>query len=528
MKREERRGGFFLFIFFFFVEFFVIFEHTNDKGGLGRRHGTKQTTRKKTTTKEHNHHRIEKRMKPNTWATPDFSYYLSRRDIEEKLRKLETDYASIVRVNYVKKSSSSSANENATSSYSVVIPVVTINADGKFDDESGAGREKTRLFYDFGEHGREIITVDTAFRFMELLVKAVKGEGDNDNIDAFSMQKATNDRDSFLESLKQTTFTIIPIENVNGRALVEDSKKFCERKNGRGVDVNRNFPVNFGVKEKDYDPNEEFPGPYAMSEPESKVLEKLFKDVKPHAWVNVHSGMEAIFTPYDHKNVEPEGEFPDLARNIAEQINQMHCGKRCVTGSGGKGVGYLAHGTVTDYAFDVMKVPAAFTWEIYGDTQAHYDDCFAMFNPVTREKHDEVVEAWAGAGLSLAHLMRAHPAVEERKDQRSGSSRAALSDAEEEKPVTKTTVSSGNNDDHYQSLRGAGQIRGDARLRGSKINRKGHARSQMFGARDQDIDAGKYLILVSIFTFLYFLARRQFRAVKRYRTTRRNRDKATV
>ena len=260
-------------------------------------------------------------MKPNTWATPDFSYYLSRRDIEEKLRKLETDYASIVRVNYVKKSSSSSANENATSSYSVVIPVVTINADGKFDDESGAGREKTRLFYDFGEHGREIITVDTAFRFMELLVKAVKGEGDNDNIDAFSMQKATNDRDSFLESLKQTTFTIIPIENVNGRALVEDSKKFCERKNGRGVDVNRNFPVNFGVKEKDYDPNEEFPGPYAMSEPESKVLEKLFKDVKPHAWVNVHSGMEAIFTPYDHKNVEPEGEYPDLARNIAEQIN---------------------------------------------------------------------------------------------------------------------------------------------------------------------------------------------------------------
>ena len=43
-----------------------------------------------------------------------------------------------------------------------------------------------------------------------------------------------------------------------------------------------------------------------MSEPESKVLEKLFKDVKPHAWVNVHSGMEAIFTPYDHKNEEPE------------------------------------------------------------------------------------------------------------------------------------------------------------------------------------------------------------------------------
>ena len=76
-----------------------------------------------------------------------------------------------------------------------------------------------------------------------------------------------------------------------------------------------------------------------------------------------------------------EGEFPDLARNIAEQINQMHCGKR-LTGSGGKGVGYLC-GTVTDYAFGVMKVPAAL-WK-FDDTQL-YDDCFAMFNQ-SREKH---------------------------------------------------------------------------------------------------------------------------------------------
>ena len=86
-----------------------------------------------------------------------------------------------------------------------------------------------------------------------------------------------------------------------------------------------------------------------------------------------------------------------------------------------------------------------------------------------------------------------------------------------------------NKNQDYQSLRGAGQLRTGARLRGSnKINRKGHARSQMFGARDQDIDTWKYLLLVSIFTVLYCVARRQFRAVKRYRTTRRNRDKATV
>jgi hypothetical protein len=49
------------------------------------------------------------------------------------------------------------------------------------------------------------------------------------------------------------------MENVGGRSLVEKGA-LCERKNGRGVDPNRNWPVDWGKKEKDYDPSEEFPG----------------------------------------------------------------------------------------------------------------------------------------------------------------------------------------------------------------------------------------------------------------------------
>lgn len=33
--------------------------------------------------------------------------------------------------------------------------------------------------------------------------------------------------------------------------------------------------------------------------------------------------------------------------------------------------------------YDVLKVPLAFTWEIYGDSSADFSDCFKMFNPVT-------------------------------------------------------------------------------------------------------------------------------------------------
>jgi hypothetical protein len=49
------------------------------------------------------------------------------------------------------------------------------------------------------------------------------------------------------------------MENTAGRDLVE-AGNLCERKNGRGVDPNRNWDIDWGVKEKDYDPKEEYPG----------------------------------------------------------------------------------------------------------------------------------------------------------------------------------------------------------------------------------------------------------------------------
>ena len=96
------------------------------------------------------------------------------------------------------------------------------------------------------------------------------------------------------------------MENANGRAKVE-AGDLCERKNGRGVDCNRNWAVDWGVKAPDYDPYEEYPGTAPFSEPEAFMLKTLLEEFEPHAWVNVHSGMEALFLPYDHKAAEPEG-----------------------------------------------------------------------------------------------------------------------------------------------------------------------------------------------------------------------------
>lgn len=47
--------------------------------------------------------------------------------------------------------------------------------------------------------------------------------------------------------------------NMGGRKKVENGD-LCERKNGRGVDTNRNWDIHWGFQEKDYDPSEEYPG----------------------------------------------------------------------------------------------------------------------------------------------------------------------------------------------------------------------------------------------------------------------------
>jgi Zinc carboxypeptidase len=86
---------------------------------------------------------------------------------------------------------------------------------------------------------------------------------------------------------------ILPLENVSGRKYVEDSGDLCERKNGNGVDINRNWNIDWGVKEADYQASEEEPGAKPFSEPETRIIRDLAQAFAPHVWLTVHSG--AIF-----------------------------------------------------------------------------------------------------------------------------------------------------------------------------------------------------------------------------------------
>ncbi|XP_017980778.1 PREDICTED: carboxypeptidase B2 isoform X1 [Theobroma cacao] len=270
--------------------------------------------------------------------------------------------------------------------YGAEITVVTYCRSRKESDE----RSKFRILLSFGQHGRELITSELALRILSILSE-----------EQFLTKM---DRASINSALDNLVIKVVPMENLNGRKLVE-AGDLCERRNGRGVDLNRNWSVDWGKKEKDYDPYEENPGSAAFSEPETQIMRKLAISFDPHLWVNVHSGMEALFMPYDHKNTTPDGLPSQQMRLLLEELNKVHCHKRCMIGSGGGSVGYLAHGTATDYMYDVARVPMAFTFEIYGDDTASTKDCFKMFNPVDHTTFKGVVNDWSAAFFTIFKLL---------------------------------------------------------------------------------------------------------------------------
>jgi hypothetical protein len=53
----------------------------------------------------------------------------------------------------------------------------------------------------------------------------------------------------------------------------------------------------------------------------------------------------------------------------------------------------------------------SFTWEIYGDSTAAFEDCFKMFNPLGKEHFEEVVTLWTKALLQLLELLPSHPST---------------------------------------------------------------------------------------------------------------------
>lgn len=110
--------------------------------------------------------------------------------------------------------------------------------------------------------------------------------------------------------------------------------------------------------------------------------------------------------------------------------------------------------------YDVAGVPMSFTWEIFGDLEADYADCYKMFNPIDQQTLDATVSNWAQAVLSLVELLPSHPDIAALNLNQTAAPTNVSQVEPKELPEVKATASrerdssvhGGRNDDLLQSV----------------------------------------------------------------------------
>jgi len=298
--------------------------------------------------------------------------------------------------------------------------------------EHGAGRAKALIL--FGIHGREYLSAEIGLSFMRGLCD--------------SASAAAN-------VLQGVTFTIVPVLNPSGRDYVREGGHTCGdmRKNGNGVDLNRNFDISW-TDGSDIRNAEDYRGDHPFSEKESQLVKKLVDEGKPDMFIDVHTGDLSMLIPWnDREEAPPDAQKAAMLALLEHAATGVpwvsnvkpDIGVGALTGS----PAYLASGTTGDYAYKA-GVKYAFIWETFrldehsqGSNAAHHmnlvqwsddaqhqrqrragrnrpkhllpvgmaptnapaefvgDDCFKFFNPVSTAMLSQYTAQWKMA------LMRA-------------------------------------------------------------------------------------------------------------------------
>ena len=280
---------------------------------------------------------------------------------------------------------------------------------------------KLRVVFIFGEHGRELISTEIGEYFVKLLSEA----------SVETLMPIFEDRtfvDDVLAALDEAVIHIVPCENKSGRRIVETPddedtyprtyqlmnktthskypSNICHRPNSRGVDPNRNWPVKWGNKPLDYQAEQEFGGPAPLSEPEPRLLFRVYKSVEPISTVNVHSGMHGIFMPPDFSPLM-ENEVDLLAQvKLQDRLNDRWMDGKSTVGAAGYAVGYVAYGSHNDFVRTGFGVPSTQTWEIAGNWFTQFQNCMETYNPILGDELKEYVRNWTG--MALEHITHLH------------------------------------------------------------------------------------------------------------------------
>ena len=276
---------------------------------------------------------------------------------------------------------------------------------------------KLQLLFSFGEHPRELITIESFFDLLHSLIAPLTAS------DAALGQPPAASRlpprpsclsyasqlSAFL--LSHLTLHFLPLVNPDGKRLMETRGEECQRHNGRQVDLNRNSAWEFGGEGSSGAPgHEEYRGDSAWSEVETQFFRDTVQPPSPSAteqrsspyvaYVSLHSGERQFFTPYVDTRSRQSKRLPPLSASDAADVNAV--GERIMAATNGHfrdwGVGwernsYSADGTLYDWVSGAARVKYTLCVEMWGEPVPDgrpMPGCFVQFNPPAAELQQQL------------------------------------------------------------------------------------------------------------------------------------------
>lgn len=218
------------------------------------------------------------------------SSYKRPEDVEKALLKIENDYPQLAVVTTIGKS---------TDGRNIFAIRIT-------DSFSIPNREKPALLFDAMHHAREVMTPEIAL----------------DMADYLTSRFATDPK--VREWLRLNEIWIVPMLNPDGNSQVW-SRDTMWRKNtrgGYGVDNNRNYPYKWGTcnGSSGSTSSETYRGPSAGSEPETKALMELARQIKPVFNISYHTASEIVIYPMSCPNDRLPAQEKTLVEGIGKEL----------------------------------------------------------------------------------------------------------------------------------------------------------------------------------------------------------------
>ncbi|MDF2614478.1 MAG: hypothetical protein K0S71_2264 [Clostridia bacterium] len=199
------------------------------------------------------------------------------------------------------------AMQKINTTYSDITELITIGKSAKEGTEIKAirlGKGDKNILINSGHHGREALTTILALDQLDYLAEAYTN---NETINGYSIRALLN----------TVSIWFVPLLNPDGAELAMSTLPSWKA-NGRGVDLNRNYPTLYATVKLSKAPSAEgYKGTAPFSETETQALRDLCYEKDFEAAIAYHSAGQVIYWWY-HQTGEAYGKSAELAGILSQ------------------------------------------------------------------------------------------------------------------------------------------------------------------------------------------------------------------